>query len=446
MELCELDNFDYYFKRIKKFTFLRFLDRKGYDITKLYNYKETDPSKQESEITKLDSMSVDDMIDIIENELITNSRIRFSLNDDSHGQLAGVHMRDLKEALKAEPDIGLPLQSPTLTTVARGARTKKLYLRSASSGAGKTRLGMADLCGISVPWYYDLGEKKWTHTGRSEPCLFISTELQNDELQTLVIAYVSGVNEEHILDGIYDKGEEERVDQAIEYIESSPLYFEFIPDFGIQDIINLIKKYKREKGCYYFCFDYIHMSSRLITDVANMSRAMRFREDQLLFLFVDTLKNLCNQLGVFILSMTQLNGTYKDSSIKDETMLRGAKNMADRIDLGEISLPPSGGDLENVKHILATRVNEPTPNLIRHIYKVRRGKLSRIKIWQYADLGTCRTTDLFVTNNDYKLIPVTATRVERDDAQIDKIIEEHSVPFDSIQEPDDDTPTPLFDW
>ena len=41
------------------------------------------------------------------------------------------------------------------------------------------------------------------------------------------------------------------------------------------------------------------------------------------------LKDLCNQYGIFIMSATQLNGTYKDSETPDQNLLRGAKSIAD---------------------------------------------------------------------------------------------------------------------
>lgn len=40
------------------------------------------------------------------------------------------------------------------------------------------------------------------------PVLFITTELEHQEVQTMFIAYVSGVNEEKILNGKYDTIEE----------------------------------------------------------------------------------------------------------------------------------------------------------------------------------------------------------------------------------------------
>lgn len=445
IELAEIENFPYYYERLRKFSLLRFVKDRGLDSRILYDDTITDPALQEVEMSRLDNMSINELIDCLEYTFVVETKNRFGTDGRNRGQLAGENMKNLKEELKQAPEYGLPLQSPIMTTIARGARKGKIYLRSSSSGGGKTRTALADLCNISIPWYYDSKKKEWVHTGFSEPSLFISTELQADEIQTIIMAYVSDVPEEHILDGNYQEGEEERVDRAIEHIISSPFYIEFIPDFGIQDIVNVIKTYRREKCCSYYVFDYIHMSARLIAEVTQMSNGIKMREDQVLFLFIDALKNLCVNYEIFILTMTQLNGTYKDSAIKDETMLRGAKNLADRIDLGEISLPPTNQELESVKKIMKNMVNVPEPTLIRHIYKVRRGKLTRIRVWQKADLSTGRTIDLFVTDNNYKLIPVEATKIEK----IDEIINKNSIDNDSIVVSEEETAEAtkaLFDW
>lgn len=119
--------------------------------------------------------------------------------------------------------------------------------------------------------------------------------------------------------------------------------------------------------------------------------------------------------------------------------------MADRLDGAEISLPPSQLELEKVKEIMKKMINVPVPNLVRHVYKVRRGKLTRIRVWQLADLGTCRTKDLFVTTNDYVLIPVNATKVEN----IDKVIEENSISSESLvitEEEHQEAVRAMFDW
>lgn len=110
-----------------------------------------------------------------------------------------------------------------------------------------------------------------------------------------------------------------------------------------------------------------------------------------------------------------------------------AKSMADRIDVGIISLQPSPTELKAIKPILTKKIGMPEPNLVQHIYKVRRGKITKIRLWQRADLGTCRTTDLFVTDNNYNLIPVDAT-----DIDIDKIVDENSVDSKEIVDTPDE--------
>lgn len=468
-DLYQKDNFSYYYQRLKKFSCLRYWEREGFDTTKIYNGNVTNPSEQEAEMRRLDEMAIDDMIDLIEDNLVNEAKMKFSANTNHIGQLAGKGLRDLVNSFKEVPDYGLPLQSPILSTITRGARLKKLYLRSSSSGGGKSRTGLADIASVSIPWFYDYKEG-WQYTGFSEPALMISTELEISEVQTILAAYVSGVNEAHIRDGVYPKGEEKRQEQAQDYIESSPLYIEHIPDFGIADIEQIIKKYKREKGVRYIFFDYIHMSNRLIMEVATMSSGMKLREDQILFLFIDCLKNLCNQQDVFILTSTQLNGTYKDSAEKDETMLRGAKSMADRVDMGEISLPPSASEEKMQEKLKKNIIGCPEVNLIRHIYKLRGGKWSKIKICQHADLGTARTTDLFVLNRDNKIIDIPVidqkSIVSKEQIQhVENIIAEnsediHNMPEnlvmnskpyeaevpETVSDEEEVTGTPLFDW
>ena len=409
---CEIDNFTYYIERVKKFSLLRYLESSGYDVKRIYDWTVTTAKKQTEQSDKFDNMSIEDMLGYVENSLVVESNIRFCTHADSHGQLLGEGITKLIDGIKAAPDVGLPLQSPLYTSLARGMRLRKLYIRSGSTSSGKTRTALADFAHISIPYFYDTEKRKWKYTGFKEPTLFISTELEVDEVQTIVLAYLTGINEEVILMGDYTDEQDKLITQAKEYIKQSYFFVEILPDFTIKDVETLIKKYHHTEGIRYFCFDYVHTSASLITEIATMSKGMKLREDQILFLFVDRLKVLCNSLKVFILTMTQLNGTYKDSPVKDETMLSGSKAMANRIDLGEISLPPTKADLKAVRGIIEASPYNLIPNLVRHIYKLRRGKLSKARIWQRVDLGTGRTVDLFVTDYEYNLIPVTAMEVE----------------------------------
>ncbi len=130
--------------------------------------------------------------------------------------------------------------------------------------------------------------------------------------------------------------------------------------------------------------------------------------------------------------------------------------MADRLDGAEISLPPSQAELKSVEVVMKKMINVPIPNLVRHVYKVRRGKLTRVRVWQLADLGTCRTRDLFVTTNDYELIPVVGTEAtyidgkeKMKEADIEKAIKDNSININEItvtEEEQEEAVTALFNW
>lgn len=432
-DLSEVSNFEFYYQRLRKFSYLRFLDSRGLDTSPLYDTTVVEPTQREKEMEKLDGRTIKEMIDIIDTQITVEAKMRYGNNLKDEGLKAGVGLQELKESLKEAPAWGAPLQSPFLTTIFHGARLGKLFLKSSASGFGKSRLAMGDVGYMSVGWCYDHDKKKWMDTGFHLPMLYISCELDHEELQTLLLAWVSGINEDKIINGNYEGDEEEIVDQAIKYIEAAPTYFEVVPDFGISDIVNMVKKYKREKDCDYFIFDYLHMSIQLLSELSSVSRGSKLREDQILFLFIDKLKNLCNQLNIFMYVITQVNDSYRTATVKDESLIRGSKAICDRVDIAHVDLKPTKGDLEEIKKILSKQMGHKPITMIRYIYKVRRGKLTRVKLYQFADLGTCRTTDCFLLTYDNELVSLDVTKVEN----IDKVIDDNSVEDERDSENDD---------
>ena len=129
------------------------------------------------------------------------------------------------------------------------------------------------------------------------------------------------------------------------------------------------------------------------------------------------LKDLCNQYGIFIMSATQLNGTYKDSETPDQNLLRGAKSIADKIDYGSILLSVTTRDLEALQSILATNAFD-TPTIKLSIYKNRRGQFKGIYLFCKADLGCCRIQPMFATTYNYDIINIDNVNisVERESA------------------------------
>lgn len=181
---------------------------------------------------------------------------------------------------------------------------------------------IADFCYIGTDSYYD-EQFGWIKTGAAQPCLFIATEQDLEEVQTMMLAFLSNVNEEHIINSLYSEGEWERVQKAAEIIENSPLYIELLPDFSLQDVENVIKKGIREHDISYCFFDYIQTSMKILEEITRRSGGVKLREDNVLFMLSNRLKDLCNKYGIFIMSSTQLSGDFKNEKSPDQTLLRG---------------------------------------------------------------------------------------------------------------------------
>ena len=138
------------------------------------------------------------------------------------------------------------------------------------------------------------------------------------------------------------------------------------------------------------------------------------REDNILFMLSTRLKDICNQYGVFIMSATQLNGDFAESKTPDQTLLRGAKAIADKIDVGAILLNVKEEDIQSLETILATNVfDKPTIKL--SVYKNRRGRYKGVYLWCKADLGCCRIQPMFCTSYDYELIDMKDIKIRLDE-------------------------------
>ena len=75
----------------------------------------------------------------------------------------------------------------------------KFYLKSAASGAGKTRGLVGDACALAFPIRYDSTTCRWEQHGDNQKILYIVTEQDDSEIKSLILSYLSDVNEEKIL-------------------------------------------------------------------------------------------------------------------------------------------------------------------------------------------------------------------------------------------------------
>lgn len=410
-EYSNINAFNYYYNRMKKMTLLRAYAKLGIDLSKVYDPDNIFDSKKKQEQEEwLDNSSLIDIYDKIHEDIdIIKEECIEEIEDNGVQISEGID--ELIDSFAETPALGYPLFGDYINTVTRGARLGKFFLTSASTGTGKTRSMISHCCYIGCDSMYDINSKQWVSIGESQSALYIATEQDKSECQTMCLAFLAGVDEEHILRNSYFDGEIERVRHAAEVLKRSKIYFECLPDFTLQSIENTIKKNIRENNTNYIFMDYIHSSASLLLEVGGSKGVKNLREDNVLFLMSSKLKDLAVQYGVFILSSTQLNAAYQTSETPDQNLLRGSKAIADRIDVGMIMLETTKEDREK----LAPFCNQnglPLPNIKISVYKNRQGKWKGIYLWVNADRSICRFNPIFCTNYSYEIVEMENLKIK----------------------------------
>ena len=150
---------------------------------------------------------------------------------------------------------------------------------------------------------------------------------------------------------------------------------------------------------------------KILSEVSSKTGIKGLREDNVLFMMSIRLKDICNEYGVFIMTATQLNADYITAQQYDQNLLRGAKSIADKIDLGMIMLQTSQEDKEALKPILV-KLGLQEPVIKISVYKNRRGRYKDILLWCKADRGTCRIEPMFVTDYQYQLQEIEDLKIK----------------------------------
>lgn len=399
-EISSTANFDYYYNKFKKYNLLNDFIKSGFDIKGLYPEDILDKDYNKI-MENFEEMTIDDMVNFFKKK-IANLESNYQVGTEIEKIKANEGLEELLKQLRVAPEVGPPLLGKIYNTVCRGARRGKYYIRSALSGHGKTRSMVGDACNLAYPFKYNRNINQWEYSGSTEKVLFIATEQSPDEIQLMIMAFLSGLNEETIRLGLFENEQDEKIlSQTIELINH------FCDNFKIVRIaeptVDGIKAIVRQEVLCedYSCvfFDYIFNNPALIREFKDA----KLREDVVLMLFSTALKDLAVQLNIFVQTATQL--TLNDNErkgMKTMASLRGAKSIADKADMGCIISNISDEEREIIKSIVEQIGT--MPNQVTDIYKLR-GRYNNVRIWSHVDLGTCRKKDLFITDANLEIIP-----------------------------------------
>ena len=396
-----VSSFDGLYASFKKENLVKDLGRFGYDTSRIY--VATPINEHDRKIDEAFANSTaQTILDKINSDFI-QLQSKYTLNDTSEVQTLFSGMEEMLDELAECPEIGLPLQGKLFNHILNGAITGRFYLRSGSSGLGKTRTQMADACHLAFPVRYNWDFHRWEQVGFCEKVMIIITEQNFDEVRKMALAYLTGINESVIKKNLCTPEQKEVLRQALGIFEKYEENFRVVrvPSPSISLIKQLVREQVNLHDIRFVFYDYIFISPSLLGEF----RGMSLRNDEILLMFSDALKQLAVELDIFVMSSTQVNA-HADSSndIRNEASIAGSRAVINKADVGCIMARPTKDELKTLEPI--TDEMGMIPNVVTDIYKLRGGENTQTRVWSVMDLGTLRKVDLFVTDSRLEQVDI----------------------------------------
>lgn len=396
--LSEVQNFDYYYTRLKKINLLSKLKNDGFDISEFYIEDLTNPKALEIN-KEFEKLEIDDILSAIKKKVL-NLENKFTQNEVTQTESAFTGILDIIEGAHENIDIGVPVQGEYLNEVISGARLGTLIVRSASSGTGKTRQAVGDACLIAYPFRYEETQKKWIQIGSGRKVMFVATEQTIAEIQKMILAYLTGFNESKFRYGNFTPKEEQILRQAVWLMEQykDNFYIVQMPSPRIDLIKNLIREQVMLHNIEYVFYDYIFICPSIIGEF----KGVALRNDEILLMLSTALKELAVELNVCVFTSTQVNASADNNqNIRNESSIAGSRAIINKADIGLMCARPTKEELD-----FFASSGQAVPNLVTDVYKVRSGEWTQVRIWSLVDLGTLRKVDLYMTDARLNIIEI----------------------------------------
>lgn len=400
IEFSNVENFNFYYNKLKKLNLLRDLKKQGIDISPFYNEDLADPKA--AEVNKnFEQLTTSDIINSLRTRIITLER-EYKCSEEVQVESIADGLDGFLDEIQNSIEIGKKVQGKIYSKVINGAERGALTIRSGSSGLGKTRQAVGDACFLAFPLRFNWNTDSWEQIGSNEKVLFIVTEQTFKQVRKMVFAYLTGINESKFKYNRFTDREKVVILQAQKILKryEENLTLIKIPNPTIELVKTLVRENCLTKDIGYVFYDYVFIGPALLNEFKGIS----LRNDEVLLMFATALKDLAVELNVCMMTSTQVNANADDNrNIRNEATLAGGRSTINKADNGAIMARPTAEELEILNPII-TKMSIPKPNMVTDIFKVRSGEWSQVRIWSEVNLGTLRKTDLFIT--DAQLNPI----------------------------------------
>lgn len=402
------NNIDLHYNKVRKYSLLREYKSKGFDITHFYDeLKDT-----ESQKANLDGYTIDDIVGYytaIQSEVKDKYVKTTSIE---HHQL-GDNIEYSIEKFKSGANIGLAFSDPYLNRLSLGYTG--LTLVSGDSGSGKSMVAIGNVCKSACEYLYDETTKRYeknpSFVGNA---LFINTELKfNEEVQPMVLAYISGVERAQIKEWKLTEDEEMRVMKATEILKDH-LFCVDMPDFTISSLEETIGYYVAVHDIKMCAFDYIHFNYYMGGEVSK-NAGVNNREDMVLLELTRALKNLSLKYEIPILTGTQLNRNSREKKQPDSTWLAGGISQEFKSDIVLIITQITKEDECDLEAYSSFFTEETKPTHCIHAIKSRNSKYPKgTRVYTRINLGTGRLYSCFCTDKNMELLDVVPMEIAKE--------------------------------
>lgn len=406
IEDADLNTYSYYLDIVRKYAFLRDKLSSGQDVSDILDETQLDLRLLEEQRQRFYEMTLEDIIKHYDRKNL-DVKSKYVMRDREDSRKSGDDADEIWEEFKKSPDYGWRSGSAFLDRISRGCRRGMFGLESRESGSGKSRTGVRRLCLLSCDELWSYEEQKFIPNpyGETIPTLYIGTEMDlRKEIEPIIWATISGVEEHKIRTQSYTKEEEERLLKAKEISKRSPIYLENEPNYDIEFLYTTVEEHILNHGIGAVIIDYIETTPALISEYARITRGMNISEHQVLFNLSTELKNIAKQYNVYVHAYTQIaEDARRNWEIRDSGAIKGSKSLQMKADLAIVAMKPTEKELLLVKESMARNCNEDTePNIVLHVYKCRGGSYGMVKIFGTQNLGSMKFVDLFITDWSYK--------------------------------------------
>lgn len=157
------------------------------------------------------------------------------------------------------------------------------------------------------------------------PILYFDTEMSEREQEDRILAKLTGIPQNEIVSGLYvtdtanGKAEDkvERLKRAREKLNMGNYYHVYMPQFSIEEVTALARKFVIQIGVKAIFFDYIKVAS-------NQANFKQMQEYQALGFFTSGLKDLAGMLKVPIYTAAQTNRDDLGNQTPDASNIGGS--------------------------------------------------------------------------------------------------------------------------